>query len=307
VTVEYFGEQLVNGIVMGGVYALIALGYTLIYGVLQFLNLAHGEMYMMGAFFGFFTMTALGGPSASAVPVVVMIGIMFIVAMGGGALLGVAVERFAYRPLRKSSRLAPLISALGVSLFLQNAALLLFGARVRLYDTGQFIDLRSGISIGRINIDPTEMMVVIGALLLMLGLWLMVNRTRLGRAMRAVAVDQDAAVMNGIDVDRTVVWTFAIASALAGAAGVMSGLLLYPVDQYMGVFAGLKGFSAAVLGGIGSIPGAMLGGFLLGITEALVTGYLNPTYADFIAFLILILVLLIRPRGILGRPAIAKV
>ena len=304
---EYFGEQLVNGIVMGGVYALIALGYTLIYGVLQFLNLAHGELYMMGAFFGFFTMTALGGPSASAVPVVVMIGIMFIVAMGGGALLGVAVERFAYRPLRRSSRLAPLISALGVSLFLQNAALLLFGARVRLYDTGQFIDLRSGISIGRIRIDPTEMMVVIGALLLMAGLWLMVNRTRLGRAMRAVAVDQDAAVMNGIDVDRTVVWTFAIASALAGAAGVMSGLLLYPVDQYMGVFAGLKGFSAAVLGGIGSIPGAMLGGFLLGITEALVTGYLNPTYADFIAFLILILVLLIRPRGILGRPAIAKV
>ncbi len=304
---EYFGEQLVNGVVMGGVYALIALGYTLIYGVLQFLNLAHGELYMMGAFFGFFTMTALGGPSASAVPVVIMIGIMFVVAMGGGALLGVAVERFAYRPLRKSSRLAPLISALGVSLFLQNAALLLFGARVRLYDTGQFIDLRSGISIGSIRIDPTEMMVVIGALLLMAGLWLMVHRTRLGRAMRAVAVDQDAAVMNGIDVDRTVVWTFAIASGLAGAAGVMSGLLLYPVDQYMGVFAGLKGFSAAVLGGIGSIPGAMLGGFLLGITEALVTGYLNPTYADFIAFLILILVLLIRPRGILGRPAIAKV
>ncbi|MSV75446.1 MAG: branched-chain amino acid ABC transporter permease, partial [Actinobacteria bacterium] len=161
---------------MGGVYALIALGYTLIYGVLQFLNLAHGELYMMGAFFGFFTMTALGGPSASAVPVAVMIGIMFIVAMGGGALLGVAVERFAYRPLRNSSRLAPLISALGVSLFLQNAALLLFGARVRLYDTGQFIDLRSGISIGRIRIDPTEMMVVIGALLLMAGLWLMVNR-----------------------------------------------------------------------------------------------------------------------------------
>ena len=223
------------------------------------------------------------------------------------AHLGVAVERFAYRPLRNSSRLAPLISALGVSLFLQNAALLLFGARVRLYDTGQFIDLRSGISIGRIRIDPTEMMVVIGALLLMAGLWLMVNRTRLGRAMRAVAVDQDAAVMNGINVDRTVVWTFAIASGLAGAAGVMSGLLLFPGDQYMGVFAGLKGFSAAVLGGIGSIPGAMLGGFLLGITEALVTGYLNPTYADFIAFLILILVLLIRPRGILGRPAIAKV
>lgn len=232
---EYFGEQLVNGVVMGGVYALIALGYTLIYGVLQFLNLAHGELYMMGAFFGFFTMTALGGPSASAVPVVIMIGIMFVVAMGGGALLGVAVERFAYRPLRKSSRLAPLISALGVSLFLQNAALLLFGARVRLYDTGQFIDLRSGISIGSIRIDPTEMMVVIGALLLMAGLWLMVHRTRLGRAMRAVAVDQDAAVMNGIDVDRTVVWTFAIASGLAGAAGVMSGLLLYPVDQYMGV------------------------------------------------------------------------
>ncbi|MFM8351552.1 MAG: branched-chain amino acid ABC transporter permease, partial [Actinomycetales bacterium] len=137
---EYFGEQLANGIVMGGVYALIALGYTLIYGVLQFLNLAHGEVYMMGAFFGFYTMIALGGPAAAMVPTAVMILLMFVVSMSGSALLGVAIERFAYRPLRKSSRLAPLISALGISLFLQNAALLLFGARVRLYDTGQFID-----------------------------------------------------------------------------------------------------------------------------------------------------------------------
>ena len=304
---EYFGEQLANGIVMGGVYALIALGYTLIYGVLQFLNLAHGDVYMMGAFFGFFTMTALGGPASAVVPTAVLILLMFVVAMGGSALLGVAIERFAYRPLRRSSRLAPLISALGVSLFLQNAALLLFGARVRLYDTGQFIDLRSGIQIGSIRIDPTEIMVVVGAILLMIGLFMLVNRTQLGRAMRAVAVDQDAAVMNGIDVDRTVTWTFAIASALAGAAGVMSGLLLYPIDQYMGVFAGLKGFTAAVLGGIGSIPGAMLGGFLLGIVEAMVTGYLNPTYADFLAFLILVIVLIVRPRGIMGRPMLQKV
>lgn len=292
---------------MGGVYALIALGYTLIYGVLQFLNLAHGEVYMMGAFFGFYTMTLLGGPDSPVVPVAVMILVMFLVSMGGAALLGIAIERFAYRPLRKSSRLAPLISALGVSLFLQNAALLLFGARVRLYDTGAFIDLRAGVQISGARFDATEIMVVIGAILLMVGLFLLVNRTQLGRSMRAVAVDQDAAVMNGIDVDRTVVWTFGIASALAGAAGVMSGLLLYPIDQYMGVFAGLKGFTAAVIGGIGSIPGAMLGGFLLGIIEALVVGYLNPTYADFIAFLILVVVLIVRPRGILGRAPVQKV
>ncbi len=304
---EYFGEQLVNGIIVGGVYALIALGYTLIYGVLQFLNLAHGELYMMGAFFGFFAMVAVGGPSAAVVPTWLMIIIMFLVAMGGGAGLGVAVERFAYRPLRKSRRLAALISALGVSLFLQSAALLLFGARVRLYDTGQFINLRSGFSIGSIRIDITEIMVVVGSLLLMAILWFLVNRTQLGRSMRAVAVDQDAAVMNGIDVDRVITITFALASGLAGAAGVMSGLLLFPVDQYMGIFAGLKGFTAAVVGGIGSIPGAMLGGFIIGIVEAMATGYLNPTYADFIAFLILVLVLLIRPTGILGKKNLAKV
>ncbi len=304
---EYFVDQLGNGIVMGGVYALIALGYTLIYGVLQFLNLAHGEVYMMGAFFGFYTMTLLGGPASPTIPVPLMIVAMFLIAMAGSALLGIAIERFAYRPLRKSSRLAPLISALGVSIFLQNAALLLFGARVRLYDTGQFINLREGVRILGARFDITEIMVVIGALLLMVGLFLLVNRTQLGRSMRAVAVDQDAAVMNGIDVDRTVVWTFGIASALAGAAGVMSGLLLYPIDQYMGVFAGLKGFTAAVIGGIGSIPGAMLGGFILGIVEALVTGYLDPTYSDFLAFLILVVVLIVRPRGILGRPPLQKV
>ena len=304
---QYFLDQLVNGVIFGGVYALIALGYTLIYGVLQFLNLAHGEVYMMGAFFGFFTMTALGGPSMAILPVPLMILIMFTVAMGGSALLGIGIERFAYRPLRRSSRLAPLISALGVSLFLQSAALLLFSSKVRLYDSNLFLNVQSGITLFGVHIDTAEIMVVVGALGLMVILWFLVNRTNLGRAMRAVAVDQDAAVMNGIDVDRTVVWTFGIASALAGAAGVMSGLLLYPVDQYIGVFAGLKGFTAAVLGGIGSIPGAMLGGFLLGITEAMVTAYLNPTYSDFLAFFILVIVLLVRPRGILGRPALVKV
>lgn len=304
---QYFLDQLVNGVIFGGVYALIALGYTLIYGVLQFLNLAHGEVYMMGAFFGFFTMTALGGPSMAILPVPLMILIMFTVAMGGSALLGIGIERFAYRPLRRSSRLAPLISALGVSLFLQSAALLLFSSKVRLYDSNLFLNVQSGITLFGVHIDIAEIMVVVGALGLMVILWFLVNRTNLGRAMRAVAVDQDAAVMNGIDVDRTVVWTFGIASALAGAAGVMSGLLLYPVDQYIGVFAGLKGFTAAVLGGIGSIPGAMLGGFLLGITEAMVTAYLNPTYSDFLAFFILVIVLLVRPRGILGRPALVKV
>lgn len=304
---NYFIEQLTNGLIIGGIYALIALGYTLIYGVLQFLNLAHGELYMMGSFFGFFTMVALGGPATAVVPIWLMIFLMFVVAMGGGALLGVAVERFAYRPLRKSRRLAALISALGVSLFLQSAALLLFGAKIRLYDTGMFINLRTGFNIGTARIDITEVLVVLLSVTLMIVLWIMVNRSQFGRAMRAVAVDQDAAVMNGIDVDRIVVITFALASGLAGAAGVMAGLLLFPVDQYMGLFAGLKGFTAAVLGGIGSIPGAMLGGFILGVVEAMVTGYLNPTYADFVAFVILIMVLLIRPRGLLGQPLVGKV
>lgn len=261
----YFAQQLVNGLTLGGVYALIALGYTLVYGVLQILNFAHGDVYMIGAFLGYFVEIALGGPAHSRVPVPVMIFIMFAVSIIGTGLLGMVIERFAYRPLRKSTRIAPLISALGVSILLQNAALLLMFALSR---------------------------------------W--VNKTQVGRAMRAIAVDRDAAVMMGIDIDRVIRWTFFVSAALAGAAGVMNGLMLRGVSSGMGFVPGLKGFTAAVIGGIGSIPGAMFGGLLLGIVESLTQGYLSTNFSDFYTFVLLIAVMLLRPNGLFGKKAIVK-
>lgn len=303
----FFGQQLVNGLTLGSVYALIALGYTLIYGVLQLLNFAHGDVYMAGAFIGFFVMVGLGGPAAPIVPVWLMIVAMFLAAMLGSGILGVLIEQFAYRPLRNSPRIAPLISALGVSLFLENAVLLLFGPRIRSYDTTQYIPIGSGISIGAIHIDPMRILVVVLSVILMFVLVRMVNRTRFGRGMRAVAYDREAAVMMGIDVNRIVVLTFFFASALAGAAGVMVGLVFFNVSNYMGFLAGLKGFTAAVVGGIGSVGGAMLGGLLIGVLESFAAGYLSANLANVISFVALIAVMLIKPRGLLGRSAIVKV
>jgi branched-chain amino acid transport system permease protein len=305
--VVFFAQQLVNGLTLGSVYALIALGYTLIYGVLQLLNFAHGDVYMVGAFIGFFVMVGLGGPAAPIVPVWLMIVAMFLAAMLGSGILGVLIEQFAYRPLRNSPRIAPLISALGVSLFLENAVLLLFGPRIRSYDTTQYIPIGSGISIGGIRIDPMRILVVVLSVVLMFVLVRMVNRTRFGRGMRAVAYDREAAVMMGIDVNRIVVLTFFFASALAGAAGVMVGLVFFNVSNYMGFLAGLKGFTAAVVGGIGSVGGAMLGGLLIGVLESFAAGYLSANLANVISFVALIAVMLIKPRGLLGRSAIVKV
>ena len=304
---DFLAQQLVNGLTLGGVYALIALGYTLVYGVLQLLNFAHGDVYMVGAFLGYFVMTWLGGPVAPAVPVVVMVLAMFAVAMLGSGVLGVLIEQFAYRPLRNSPRIAPLISALGVSLLLQNAVLLLLGSRIRSYDTNRYIDTAGGLQLGPVRVDVVRILVVVLAVVLMVVLVQLVDRTRFGRGMRAIAYDRDAAVMMGVDADRVIVGTFFVASALAGAAGVMVGLVFFNVYSYMGFLAGLKGFTAAVVGGIGSIPGAMLGGLLIGLAEALTTGYLSANYASVIAFLLLIVVMLVKPRGLLGRQAIVKV
>ena len=306
-SVDYFGQQMVNGITLGGVYALIALGYTLVYGVLQILNFAHGDVYMIGAFIGFFVMVGLGGPSHAVVPVAVMIFIMFAVSMLGSGLLGIVIEKFAYRPLRNSPRIAPLISALGVSLLLQNGALLLFSGSIRSYDTSSFVPITAGIHLGDVTIDGMRILVLALALILMFGLSRWVNGTQVGRAMRAIAFDRDAAIMMGINVDRVIMWTFFVGSALAGAAGVMVGLVFLRVYSYMGFLAGLKGFTAAVVGGIGSIPGAMLGGVLLGIAESMTSAYLSPNFSDAITFLLLIAVMLIKPRGLLGRRAIVKV
>ncbi|MBA3348326.1 MAG: branched-chain amino acid ABC transporter permease [Actinobacteria bacterium] len=304
---DFFVQQLVNGLTLGSVYALIALGYTMVYGILKLLNFAHGEVYMMGAFAGYGILTVLGGPLALTVPVAALILLMLAGAMIGAGALGVVIERFAYRPLRNAPRIAPLISALGVSFFLQSTALLLFGADFRSYETYEFIDLGIGIHWGPLNISVVRIMVILTSFALMVALTLLVSRTRLGKAMRATAFDREAAAMQGIDVDRVIVFTFLIGSALAGAAGVMVGLVFYKVYFLMGFIAGLKGFTAAVVGGIGSIPGAMLGGLLIGLAEAFITGYVSSTFQDFFVFSILIAILLVRPSGLLGRADIQKV
>jgi branched-chain amino acid transport system permease protein len=305
--VDTFIQLTINGLTLGSVYALIALGYSLVYGILKLLNFAHGDVFMVGSFIGFGVLQALGGTADPMVPVWLLLVLVTASAMAGCAGLGVAIERFAYRPLRDAPRIAPLISALGVSFFLQSSALILFGADFRSYETYEYIDLATGIHWGPLNISVVRIAVILTAVAMMLGLTLLVARTRLGKAMRATSFDREAAAMQGIDVDRVIVATFFIGSALAGAAGVMVGLVFYKVYHLMGFLAGLKGFTAAVVGGIGSIPGAMLGGLLIGLSEAFITGYVSSTFQDVFVFSILIALLLVRPSGLLGKPDIQKV
>ena len=304
---DFFVQQLVNGLTLGSVYALLALGYSIVYGILKLLNFAHGEVYMMGAFMGYFTLSALGGASSPALPVSLVLVLMFIVAGLSAGVLGVAIERFAYRPLRDAPRIAPLITALGVSFFLQSTALLLFSADIRTMDTSDMISPSTGIHIGPLDISLVRILVIVSAAVLMVALARFVAQTKLGKAMRAVAYDREAAEMMGIDVDRTIVAAFFIGSVLAGAAGVMVGLVFDRVWHLMGFTAGLKAFTAAVLGGIGNIPGAMLGGLLIGLAEAFTAGYISTTFTNLIVFGILIVVMLVRPSGLLGSPAIEKV
>jgi len=307
---DVFVQQLVNGLTLGSVYALIALGYSMVYGILKLLNFAHGEVYMIGAFIGYGVLTALGGPADPIFPIWLLLTLMFLAAMLGAGLLGVVVERFAYRPLRTAPRIAPLISALGVSFFIQNAALLLFSGDYRSYSTaslGSGTLFLHGIDWGPLHISLIRIIVITTTAALMIGLTLFVSRTRVGKAMRATAYDREAAAMMGIDVDRVIVVTFFIGSALAGAAGGMGGLVYQRVFHFMGFFAGLKGFTAAVVGGIGSIPGAMLGGVLIGLAESFSQGYISTRFYDLVVFGLLIVVLIVRPTGILGKADIKKV
>jgi branched-chain amino acid transport system permease protein len=232
---------------------------------------------------------------------------MFLAAMLGSGLLGVVIERFAYRPLREAPRLAPLISALGVSFFLQNTVLLLWGADFRSYDTFDLVDPFKGIHWGPLNVWVIRIVVILAAFAMMVALWSLVRWTRLGKAMRATAFDREAASMMGIDVDRVIVTTFFIGSALAGAAGVLVGLVFGQINHFMGFGYGLKGFTAAVIGGIGSVPGAMFGGLFIGLAEAYTAGYISSTFQDLIVFCLLVLVMLLRPSGLFGRAAIQKV
>ena len=303
----FFFQELVNGVTVGALYALVALGFSMVYGVLKLLNFAHGDLYMVGAFTGYFVIQWFGGPAALDIPVALLLVIMFVLAalLTGG--LGVAIERFAYRPLRDAPRIAPLITAIGISFFLENAALLLFGGQFRIYNTSDFIPFSAGFTVGSVSVDAVQIMVVVLGLVLMAGLRLLVVRTRLGKQMRAVAADREAAEMLGINVNLTIAVTFFLGSALAGVAGVMAGLLFNQVTNTIGFLAGLKAFTAAVVGGIGSLPGAMLGGLLIGIAESFITGYVSSTYTNLIVFGVLIAVMLVRPSGLLGRVQLQKV
>ncbi|MDQ3381260.1 MAG: branched-chain amino acid ABC transporter permease [Actinomycetota bacterium] len=308
-------QLLVNGMTLGSVYALVALGFSMIYGILKLLNLAHGDVLMVGAFIGFGVITWLGGAQDPNVAVWLLIVLMLLAAMVGCGFLGVAIERFAYRPLRRAPRIAPLISALGVSFFLQNSVLLLFGGDFRSYETFDLVDVEVGISWGPLNIWIIRIVVIASAFAMMAGLWLLVTRTKLGKAMRATAFDREAAAMMGIDVDRVIVKTFFIGSALAGAAGILVGLVFGSINHFMGFSYGLKGFTAAVVGGIGSIPGAMFGGLFIGLSEAFSVGYiedltrgrLGSAFSDLVVFLILIVFMIVRPQGIFGKPEVKKV
>jgi branched-chain amino acid transport system permease protein len=308
-------QLLVNGVTLGSVYALVALGFSMVYGILKLLNLAHGDVLMVGAFIGWGVLGWLGGAQDPTVAVWLVILLMVLAAMVGGGFLGVAIERFAYRPLRRAPRIAPLISALGVSFFIQNSVLLLFGANFRSYDSFDLVDVGVGIAWGPLHLWVMRIVVIASAVAMMVGLWLLVTRSKLGKAMRATAFDREAAAMMGIDVDRVIVKTFFIGSALAGAAGVLVGLVFFQINHFMGFNYGLKGFTAAVVGGIGSIPGAMVGGLFIGLAEAFSVGYiedltrgrLGSAFSDLVVFLILVIFMLLRPQGIFGKPEVKKV
>src|SRR2546425_2756942 len=308
-TWHYFFGQLVAGLTLGSLYALLAFGYSMVYGILKLLNFAHGEVFMIGSYIGYFVLTAFGGAVSPDVPVALLIVLMFGAAMMGSGLLGVAIERFAYRPLRRASRIAPLISALGVSFFLQQLATLLFGSIPKQYNTFSLSggSLFNRITVGSFEIQYMQLIVMLSAAGLMIALVQLVSRTKVGRAMRATSFDLEAASMMGIDIDRVIVFTFFVGSALAGAGGVMNGLIFQNVNPYVGFNAGLKAFTAAVVGGIGSIPGAMLRGATIGVAEPFAAGYLSSGYQDVIVFAILVVFMLVRPSGLFGAPALQKV
>jgi len=300
----------VSGIILGGVYSLIALGYTLVYGILFMINIAHGDVMMLGAFAGYFTLEALSATGLLNKGLgwsIVSVAVAFAVGMFVGMITAMILERIAYRPLRKAPRLVPLISAIGASLFLENAAQLVFGSARHKYVNPEVIQRNVGwrlmVSGKEVLITYTGVITFVLSILLMIGLYVLVQRTKMGKAMRAVAEDKEIAALMGIDVDRVIGSTFAISGVLAGAAGVMWGLHMGIIYHYVGFIPGIKAFTAAVMGGIGNIPGAMLGGLALGLMEALGPAALGIPFQlkDVLAFSVLVLVLVFRPTGLLGE------
>lgn len=292
---QLLAAQLINGIALGSTYALIALGYTMVYGIIRLINFAHGDIFMLGAYFG---LIAISSYNLSLIPAM-------IISMCLAALVGITLDRIAYRPLRQSPRITVLITAIGASLLIQSLAQLIFGADYRSFPA-KAIPIKI-IRLGSIIITNRQIIIFGTAILLMILLHLIVNYTKLGKAMRAVSIDKEAAQLMGINVDRVIAFTFAVGSALAAAAGILVGILYNSVDPYMGTLPGLKAFVAAVLGGIGIIPGAVFGGFFMGIAENMVVAFGSSTYRDAVAFAVLILVLLIKPSGLLGKRVQEKV
>ncbi len=304
-----FFQQLVNGLTIGAIYALVALGYTMVYGILRLINFAHGDVYMVGAFVGFFVAGALGFSGALTGSAVLSLLLVLAAAMAGAALLGFTIERVAYRPLRRRPRMAVLITAIGVSLLIENLGVVVWGGAPRSFPS--LLEQRA-FDVGGVTISSAQILIFAVSAVLALALDAIIYRTRLGTAMRAVSYNLDVAKLMGIDTDRIVSFTFVFGSALAAAAGVLTAQYNPQIDPLMGIMTGLKAFVAAVLGGIGSVQGALLGGLLIGLAETFVVGYgsligIPSTYRDAVAFAILILVLLVRPTGILGRPLAEKV
>jgi branched-chain amino acid transport system permease protein len=298
---ETIVQQLINGLSLGAIYALIALGYTMVYGVLRLINFAHGDVYMLGAFAGYYLANALALDANPSIfgAIAVTMGAMAIC-----AVIGVLIERLAYRPVRHHSRLTSLITAIGVSLLLEYGGQVAFGATPRFFP--QMIRSQT-FAVGNVQITNLSLLIIVVSVLLMIGLEIIVHRTKIGKAMRATSYNLAVAKLMGINTDFVIAFTFALGSALAAAGGVMVALSIPRIDPLMGLLTGLKAFVAAVLGGIGNIPGAMVGGMIIGLMETWISATQYSTYRDAVAFAVLIVILLFRPAGILGTAVTEKV
>ncbi len=300
-------QQLFNGLSLGAIYALIAIGYTMVYGIIGMINFAHGDIYMIGAYIGLVTLSAVG--TQGGVPIWLVIALMLTVAVIITGIYGFVVEQVAYKPVRNSPRLVALISAIGMSIFLQNWVALGQGAR----DMAVPLLLPGALQFGGANgsfevfIPYTRIMIIVVAVVLMVLLTLYIRHSRMGRASRACAQDMHMANLLGIDTNRVISFTFILGAVLAAVGGVLIALAVGKLNPFIGFLAGIKAFTAAVLGGIGSIPGAMLGGVLLGVAETLAAAYISSEYKDIVAFTLLVLILLVRPTGLLGKPEVEKV
>ena len=303
---DIFLQQIINGLTLGSIYAVVALGYTMVYGIIGMINFAHGDIYMIGAFIALIGFLLMGAFGITWIPLA--LALVLVIAVVFTAVYGWAVERIAYRPLRGSTRLAPLISAIGMSIFLENYVQLIQGARNKPLTnviTGGFALMeRNGFVV---QVRYLQIVIVVLTTLIMAGFTLLIARTPLGRAQRATEQDRKMASLLGVNVDRTISLTFVLGAGLAAVAGMMVLLYYGQIDFYIGFVAGIKAFTAAVLGGIGSLPGAMLGGLLIGMIEVLWSGYFSVDYKDVAAFAILVMVLIFRPTGLLGRPDLEKV